>query len=639
MRSESKVARFEFKQISTVLGTAMLAERALDQSHLLSLVSTIGQSSREGGYKRCEECVESLQDIQRFLQLDLTPEKRVAQCLVAWNLVSKDILPLLKNHGHDEDMVLHTLKVLVFLTLPTLSSLSEPLANQRSHQAIVADLLFDDISATQIILSIMCAPLRRFEDRASCKRMGDIKTVELVLTLIRNLILAASTHGRNSVFTQEEFLLKWFFDCSIDEIFVRISYDVESSCFREASFLILETLNCLCASKSGETILSHFHSSNGPDGEHHQACNFQTHGTSQTWVPVKSGNTARFSGKYQHSALACGKVKDIVTRKPHQPSFPRINDQHVSWSDTSRRFDQFLQRMNAGPLPTLLEAVLKSLYAPRESVEREEDMLHTCLFFQMLTYFMELGGSSKTLGESHGYRVRFAHIFTDSFVAYLKLSCATFRAASDLRGLRHMDRFIRIFTEFLLKESGSNSTQLRIASRSLANQLFGSRQEDSLSYYVMTRLKSSENKRASIIQISVLFENMHRINMLQREVGCDSVTPCAMKFCFDDVLLNKLSKCMKHMETLTDSTAAAVLFLLQEIVKTDREQLNHVHVISTYVYLAQNHCVKGCSSVKSTLLRFFADQVCQLLHRLQNQDSKGSVFVSSLFSRYTRVMA
>jgi|ETNmetMinimDraft_19_1059907.scaffolds.fasta_scaffold189793_1 hypothetical protein len=92
------------------------------ESHLLSLVSTIGIRTLQGGYLLDEDCEgdtvktdhqqikwflrsASLKDIIRYLQKD-TGERRVFLQLSAWNVLGKDLIPLLSNHYVDRSLAL-----------------------------------------------------------------------------------------------------------------------------------------------------------------------------------------------------------------------------------------------------------------------------------------------------------------------------------------------------------------------------------------------------------------------------------------------------------------------------------------------------------------------------------------------------
>ena len=143
-----------FLKLAATAWLDMRENIAYDEAHLLSLVSNLGFKNRDGVYVRDLECAESLQDIQRFLRQDQTPERRVAQQLIAWNLISKDLFPIIKDHAHERILILQVLKLLVHVTLPTEVEYCEFKAPSLcTHQNAVINIILDDTDATKVVYS------------------------------------------------------------------------------------------------------------------------------------------------------------------------------------------------------------------------------------------------------------------------------------------------------------------------------------------------------------------------------------------------------------------------------------------------------------------------------------------------------
>uniref|UniRef100_A0A803PQ24 Timeless N-terminal domain-containing protein n=1 Tax=Cannabis sativa TaxID=3483 RepID=A0A803PQ24_CANSA len=136
------------------------------------------------GYTKGEYCLDNLKDLMRFLRRDDPQNRDVFKQVCKWNIVSKDLIPIIENFQDDRNLVLNAVKILVFLTMPI-----EPSSNDIAQQieylwGLKSSVMFGDIIA--VIVSLLENPLVNLEGDAFTE--DDWKLVQLILTLFRNLL-------------------------------------------------------------------------------------------------------------------------------------------------------------------------------------------------------------------------------------------------------------------------------------------------------------------------------------------------------------------------------------------------------------------------------------------------------------------
>ncbi|KAL0304359.1 UNVERIFIED_CONTAM: hypothetical protein Sradi_6304000 [Sesamum radiatum] len=136
------------------------------------------------GYAKGEYCSDNLKDLLRFLRRD-DPEKRdVFKQVCKWNTVGKDLIPIIEYCQEDRNLVLNSVKVLVFLTMPV-EPTSIDIAQQIEYLwGLKSAITFSDI--VPVIVSLLESPLENLENESFTEE--DWKLVQLILTLFRNLL-------------------------------------------------------------------------------------------------------------------------------------------------------------------------------------------------------------------------------------------------------------------------------------------------------------------------------------------------------------------------------------------------------------------------------------------------------------------
>ncbi|KAK1947588.1 Protein timeless [Phytophthora citrophthora] len=198
---------------------------------------------------RGENCVEWIHDLQRAIRRDHAKHKLVAKQLGKWKILQKKLLPLLVNHQHDWKLVFSILKVLVMLTMKPprdSTNIAQQLKylRQYKHEFLRCGVI-------PIMMTILVDPLSR---KSSARTFQDFLNMEIVLTLIRNLLAIPNEDPRfvtstTSYFSHlQEDLICTLHEENVYEMILLFAQDIDSPENREWNLLIMEmielTLDC-----------------------------------------------------------------------------------------------------------------------------------------------------------------------------------------------------------------------------------------------------------------------------------------------------------------------------------------------------------------------------------------------------------
>ncbi|KAI3888490.1 hypothetical protein MKX03_015120 [Papaver bracteatum] len=211
------------------------------------------------GYTKNEFCLDNLKDLQRFLRRDDPETRDVFNQVCKWNIVSKDLVPIIELCQDNRDLVISAVKVLVFLTMPI-----EPGSNNISQQIEFLWRLKESIARNDtvaVIVSLLESPLENLERVAFTE--DDLKLVELVLTLFRNILAIqdislqqkASGYATQCLFLRDRFIELLFREHVTDLILV-LTQHVGGSCsyLRQENFLLLEIFHYMFMGQEPELI-------------------------------------------------------------------------------------------------------------------------------------------------------------------------------------------------------------------------------------------------------------------------------------------------------------------------------------------------------------------------------------------------
>ncbi|KAL5718707.1 hypothetical protein ACHQM5_011584 [Ranunculus cassubicifolius] len=196
-------------------------------------------------YTKHEFCLDNLKDLQRFLRRDDPQKRDVFKQICKWNIVAKDLVPIIEHCQDDKDLVITAVKVLVFLTMPI-----DPTSNEISQQIEYLWELKASVSRSDtiaVIISLLEGPLENMESEAFSE--DDWKLVQLLLTLFRNLLAIqdislqqkASGLATRYLSLRDRFL-ELLFTENVMDLILALTQHVGGSCayLREDNLLLLE---------------------------------------------------------------------------------------------------------------------------------------------------------------------------------------------------------------------------------------------------------------------------------------------------------------------------------------------------------------------------------------------------------------
>ncbi|KAI4348017.1 hypothetical protein L6164_008780 [Bauhinia variegata] len=211
-------------------------------------------------YSKGEYCLDNLKDLLRFLRRDDPQNRDVFKQVCKWNIVSKDLIPIIEYCQQDRNLLLNAVKVLVFLTMPI-----EPTSTDISQQLeYLWDLKFAITSSNvvAVIVSFLESPLENLERDAFTE--DDWKLMQLVLTLFRNILaiqeisLQQKSGGSASQFLslRDRFLEVLFHENVMDIILVITHYVGSSGNYlRQDNLLLLEIFHYIFMGQEPELIV------------------------------------------------------------------------------------------------------------------------------------------------------------------------------------------------------------------------------------------------------------------------------------------------------------------------------------------------------------------------------------------------
>ncbi|KAF0292415.1 Protein timeless [Amphibalanus amphitrite] len=146
-----------------------------------------------GKYQREPECLECVKDLVRFLRRD-DENHEIRRALGETKVVVKDLIPIIKHHSSDVELLDVTLRLLVNLTTPALVLYEEELPGERVSRRYYMEVIqylqtykeaFSDKVFWEALTTRMAALLEKDWD----SRMEDDRLmIERVLILVRNVL-------------------------------------------------------------------------------------------------------------------------------------------------------------------------------------------------------------------------------------------------------------------------------------------------------------------------------------------------------------------------------------------------------------------------------------------------------------------
>ncbi|KAH9677425.1 Timeless family protein [Citrus sinensis] len=224
------------------------------------------------GYSKGEQCSENLKDLLRFLRRDDPQKREVFKQVCKWSIVSKDLIPIIEHCQDDRNLVLNSVKVLVFLTMPIESSSNDIPQQIEYLWGLKSAITCSDTVA--VIVSLLEGPLENLEREAFTE--DDWKLVQLVLTLFRNILAVqdiplqqkAGGSAIQYVSLRDRFL-ELLFNENVMDIIIVITQHVCGSCgyFRQDNLLLLEIFHYIFMGQDPELIAKAHQRGSKTDGD------------------------------------------------------------------------------------------------------------------------------------------------------------------------------------------------------------------------------------------------------------------------------------------------------------------------------------------------------------------------------------
>ncbi|XP_021295364.1 protein timeless homolog isoform X3 [Herrania umbratica] len=249
----------------------------MDMEGLSGICASLGileedQTTKQIVYTKGEHCLDALKDLLRFLRRDNPETREVFNQVCRWNIVSKNLIPIIEHWQHDRNLVLNAVKVLVFLSMPIEPSSSDI----RQQIEYLWDIKFSLTSsdAVGVIVSLLEGPLENLEFEVFTE--DDWKLVQLVVTLFRNILAIQDfslLQNAGQFLSLRDRFLELLFRENVMELIIVITQHIGGSrgYLRQDNLLLLETFHYIFMNQDPE-LLSKAHLKGSKEGGDAKAC-------------------------------------------------------------------------------------------------------------------------------------------------------------------------------------------------------------------------------------------------------------------------------------------------------------------------------------------------------------------------------
>ncbi|KAI9346962.1 timeless protein-domain-containing protein [Obelidium mucronatum] len=244
---------------SNKLEETRLARQDADRNRVLNICSAIGgfeedEASGTRVYRAGDEAVECLRDLKKILRFDNeTAERKVFGIIGEWNVLARDLLPLL--------LVTDTAMLIVELLVPLTWAVSDEYKHSPNQvevllkykEAFLNESVLQKI--VQVLLKSLAIPWRDRREKDNAK-------IRLILTLFRNLLAIKDPEasvGASSEFhyraSLQEKLLLCFYNANVLQLILTFAASMEEKEFSDYNMIILEIVYLMFRDRSVASIL------------------------------------------------------------------------------------------------------------------------------------------------------------------------------------------------------------------------------------------------------------------------------------------------------------------------------------------------------------------------------------------------
>lgn len=502
----------------------------MNEAHLLSLTSNIGVKQNTV-YVKDSQCLgilfeflfipssfqflfkETLQDLIRFLRRDSTSERYVMLQLSAWNIMNKDLIPLILTYSQDQNLVYHAgefknimcscshllykVKLIAFLTLPTDKGANNLLEQNRAH---LSDLnaLIENEHIFAIVLGLIIEPLQQLESIGGTNfKSIESKSLQLILTFYRNLLIIAEEESNTRV---KKNLSSCLFKYNFLDVLLVLVQNHKRILSHEDTALTIEILQLLFRDILPEKLAEKF--SNAQDIEQDGFANDSLKFPFQMKMSVP-----RFSGKFEpksvHHPVEMNRKRKILH------NFPPVLCPEKIYFDKS--------------IPQFWSALLDSTYfgafvyhAWRDIVRASGDVEQRATEWQTRCYnllqFSTFGLRilSKLLFYNNTLKDKIsiksvADIFDSSFIHWLRMEWIALENKKDYYGANLVCSTLVEMTSIVHKSSVHGTEAEKDVSKFLVRELYFKSKNESLLEQACISLKKFKSKYPVAYLFSLIY--------------------------------------------------------------------------------------------------------------------------------------
>ncbi|TYG42927.1 hypothetical protein ES288_D12G295900v1 [Gossypium darwinii] len=251
----------------------------MDMEGLSSICASLGileedETTKQMIYTKGEHCLDALKDLLRFLRRDDPETREVFKQVCRWNIVSKDLIPIIEHCQHDRNLVLNAVKVLVFLSMPIEPSSSDIPQQIEYLWNMKFSLTSSDAVAVAVIVSLLEGPLENLECELFTE--DDWKLVQLVLTFFRNILSIqdiSSLQKAGQFLSLRDRFLELLFRENVMDLIIVITQQIGGSrgYLRQDNLLLLDIFHYIFMGQDPE-LLAKAHLKRSEEGGDAKAC-------------------------------------------------------------------------------------------------------------------------------------------------------------------------------------------------------------------------------------------------------------------------------------------------------------------------------------------------------------------------------
>ncbi|KAH1075387.1 hypothetical protein J1N35_027715 [Gossypium stocksii] len=233
----------------------------MDMEGLSSICASLGileedETTKQMVYTKGEHCLDALKDLLRFLRRDDPETREVFKQVCRWNIVSKDLIPIIEHCQHDRNLVLNAVKVLVFLSMPIEPSSSD--IPQQIEYLWNMKFSLTSSDAVAVIVSLLESPLENLECELFME--DDWKLVQLVLTLFRNILAVqdiSSLQKAGQFLSLRDRFLELLFRENVMDLIIVITQQIGGSrgYLRQDNLLLLDIFHYIFMGQDPELLV------------------------------------------------------------------------------------------------------------------------------------------------------------------------------------------------------------------------------------------------------------------------------------------------------------------------------------------------------------------------------------------------